>query len=286
MDKLRKCIVFMADNFKIYFFSGKTLLAAAGTLYMAWLTLHPLGEYASLKGERLHALELFAHYTSGTVQMLIITMGLFLLFCDAPFLNHITRYRLIRADRLSFYMGQVLYVIAVSGLYTLWIWICTMVGAAGSFRWGGGWSRTVTVAGKNYSMTGMRMINGFTDRLVRSLTPEQAFYRAALGLFLFCIFSGLMLCAVSMLFNGMAGNAILGILIGSDYALTSIYGNGKFFYIQPLSMIKVAGQDLGSSPYSPSIGYVAVFLTVGCILFLLLGFYCSRRHGGREMDGL
>lgn len=284
MDRLRKCAVYISDNFKIYFSSGKTVLVAAGTIFIAWLTLHPLGTYAAENGERLHALELLPQYTSGTLQMLIIAMGLFLLLCDAPFLNHVTMYRLVRGDRLSFYMGQVIYIIAVSGLYTLWIWICTLVGVAGKLRWTGTWSRTVTVAGKNSNMTGIRLINGFSDRLVKELAPGQAFFRAVLGLFLFSIFAGIMLCTVNMIFKKISGNMILGILIGSDYALTSIYGNGKFFYIQPLSMIKVAGQDLGSSPYSPTICYVAVFLSVGSLLFLLLGLIHT--HYSREITGL
>ena len=148
----------------------------------------------------LQILELFIWTYGDAASVMLSSLLLVLLFADMPFVNQETPYRLIRTKRSVWLAGQLVYVIAATILYNLFLVIVQSVFAAAFAFPGNVWSKTAALLGYGGASKGIVPVS--------VKTMEQVLpYECALQVFLLMLCYFLFIAAVMLCLNLLIGNA-------------------------------------------------------------------------------
>lgn len=167
-------------------------------------------------------LEPFLWTFGDTTAILLSSVLLLLLFSDLPVLSAITPYYLCRTTKKRWLFGQLFYVSAVSGIYTVFMLgatmiLCSKVGYPGNI-----WSDTAAMLA--YSKLGENLNVPSTVKVMESVTPYGCTAQVILLLFLY------ILC---LSFIVLAGNLFLGKTVDwqQDFcsAFTDFFWSLKYF---------------------------------------------------------
>ena len=148
----------------------------------------------------LQILELFIWTYGDAASVMLSSLLLVLLFADMPFVNQETPYQLIRTKRSVWLAGQLVYVIAATILYNLFLVIVQSVFAAAFAFPGNVWSKTAALLGYGGASKGIVPVS--------VKTMEQVLpYECALQVFLLMLCYSLFIAAVMLCLNLLFGNA-------------------------------------------------------------------------------
>lgn len=148
----------------------------------------------------LQILEPFIWTYGDAMSVMLSSLLLVLLYADMPFVNQETPYRLIRTKRSVWLAGQLVYVIAATILYNLFLVIVQSVFAAAFAFPGNVWSKTAALLGYGGASKGIVPVS--------VKTMENVFpYECALQVFLLMLCYSLFIAAVMLCLNLLIGNA-------------------------------------------------------------------------------
>lgn len=148
----------------------------------------------------LQILEPFIWTYGDAASVMLSSLLLVLLFADMPFVNQETPYRLIRTKRSVWLAGQLVYVIAATVLYNLFLVIVQSVFAAAFAFPGNVWSKTAALLGYGGASKGIVPVSVKT---MENVLP----YECALQIFLLMLCYSLFIAAVMLCLNLFIGNA-------------------------------------------------------------------------------
>ena len=148
----------------------------------------------------LQILEPFIWTYGDAASVMLSSLLLVLLFADMPFVNQETPYRLIRTKRSVWLAGQLVYVIAATVLYNLFLVIVQSVFAAAFAFPGNVWSKTAALLGYGGAAKGIVPVSVKT---MENVLP----YECALQIFLLMLCYSLFIAAVMLCLNLFIGNA-------------------------------------------------------------------------------
>ena len=230
----------------------------------------------------LQILEPFIWTYGDAASVMLSSLLLVLLFADMPFVNQETPYRLIRTKRSVWLAGQLLYVIAATILYNLFLVIVQSVFAAAFAFPGNVWSKTAALLGYGGASKGIVPVS--------VKTMEQVLpYKCALQIFLLMLCYSLFVASVMLCLNLFIGNAagvigafavnLYGFLLNPNlfqklFHLTEnqLYqANVLCGWLSPLNHATFPMHNFGYD-YLPEIGTsIGIFLAVIVLLMILSG---------------
>ena len=148
----------------------------------------------------LQILEPFIWTYGDAASVMLSSLLLVLLFADMPFVNQETPYQLIRTKRSVWLAGQMVYVIAATILYNLFLIIVQSVFAAAFAFSGNVWSKTAALLGYGGASKGIVPVS--------VKTMEQALpYECAFQIFLLMLCYSLFIAVLMLCLNLLIGNA-------------------------------------------------------------------------------
>lgn len=148
----------------------------------------------------LQILEPFIWTYGDAASVMLSSLLLVLLFADMPFVNQETPYQLIRTKRSVWLAGQLVYVVAATILYNLFLVIVQSVFAAAFAFPGNVWSKTAALLGYGGASKGIVPVSVKT---MENVLP----YECALQVFLLMLCYSLFIAAVMLCLNLLIGNA-------------------------------------------------------------------------------
>ena len=148
----------------------------------------------------LQILEPFIWTYGDAASVMLSSLLLVLLFADMPFVNQETPYQLIRTKRSVWLAGQLVYVVAATILYNLFLVIVQSVFAAAFAFPGNVWSKTAALLGYGGASKGIVPVSVKT---MENVLP----YECALQIFLLMLCYSLFIAAVMLFLNLLIGNA-------------------------------------------------------------------------------
>lgn len=162
----------------------------------------------------VQAMEPFLWTFGDATSILLSSLLLLLLFSDLPKLSPASPYYLIRMTKKKWLLGQLIYVAAVTGIYTLYMLIATVFLCMKMSYVGDIWSETAAMLA--YSKLGKDLSVPSTVKVMESITPYGCSLQVMALLFVY---------ALTLSFVILAGNLVLGksrgMILGLFY---SVYG--------------------------------------------------------------
>lgn len=215
MKKLRQAFSIAGYNFRLWRRNPRILVTFALTFILCFLLSDKTVRFAVAHNTTLQMLEPFIWSFGDSNSILLSSVLLVMLFADMPFLCAGTPFYLVRTDRRTWILGQVLYILAATTVYLLFVLAATVLLSMKYAFPGNMWSPTAAILG--YTNAGKRVA---IPALVKTLEMSWPYESAACIFLLMLGYSGgmVMLMLVCNLRYGPAAG-VVSVLVYSVYGI-------------------------------------------------------------------
>lgn len=208
----------------------------------------------------------FPHLLTVPVTVPIFSCFAMLLFSNAPFIDRHMPFILVRTGRITWVLGQLLYIFFASLLYTVTNYLITVIAFIPRIDFTSDWGKIIRTLALNPASAmekGIEKTVNIQNGIVSTFSAIEATL-ISLGLFfLVTFFIGIVIFSLNLMIGKMSGLIAIGILVFISYF--SIFVGRltiglKVFYFSPLSWTSLQYVDWYGSGEAPSFLYVVVFL--------------------------
>lgn len=229
-----------------------------------------MGDVCHALGEKMNPW-IFPFLFTYRYMKIILMMPLLFIFCDAPFIDGNQVYVMLRTNRRSWCVGQILYVIVSSFLYTMLLLISSVLFNLGNMQWGTTWGVVLGKSAMTSIVSSLGKSHGtirISSMVVRYYKPYQAMILSFLLMWLSFMFIGLIIYVLNVISKTqLAGTLTAGVLI----LFTAVADlRAKFVKYSPISWNSLNNVDVANVTAFPKIDFV--LLTYICIIIILIIF--------------
>lgn len=201
---------------------------------------------------------IFPFLIDSFIFQLLIIFGIVFLFCDAPFMDDIQPYLLIRSTRHDWILGKIYYIIVATFIFLLFVNISIILSLTPYMYYSSDWGKVLATLAQTNASNMVQLI-AINKKILTNYTPFQAMTICFL-LEWFCgIIIGLTLFSANTLLNKR-----IGILITSCIPLLDILFNAGFssfsYHFSPTSMARLSILDTSGFSRYPTPQYAFIFL--------------------------
>lgn len=265
MKSIRICV----QNLRKWLGNSRIYIAFVIVFLFTLIYTKGLWLVADNVGEKL-SIYIFPFLTTYRYMKIIYLFPLLLLFCDAPFVDANQQFVMIRSSRLSWGIGQMLYIICGSFFYALFMLLSSIVVNIGHIQMGTSWGKSLILAGTTNicSILGIQYDTvQISSIIVKYYTPAQAMLWSFLFLWMICIILGLIIYDFNILFqSNIVGLFAAGFLILFTAVVDGIQ---QLIWYSPVSWSSLNNIDVAKTTGLPGI-YFVLFVYIGAILALLI----------------
>ncbi len=265
MKSIRICV----QNLRKWLGNSRIYIAFVIVFLFTLIYTKGLWLVADNVGEKL-SIYIFPFLTTYRYMKIIYLFPLLLLFCDAPFVDANQQFVMIRSSRLSWGIGQMLYIICGSFFYALFMLLSSIVVNIGHIQMGASWGKSLILAGTTNicSTLGIQYDTvQISSIIVKYYTPAQAMLWSFLFLWMICIILGLIIYDFNILFqSNIVGLFVAGFLILFTAVVDGIQ---QWIWYSPVSWSSLNNIDVAKTTSLPGI-YFVLFVYIGAILALLI----------------
>lgn len=237
---------------------------------------------------------LFPFILSYSMNLCVLYFTLILLFCDAPFFDEQFPYLCMRTGRLVWVVGQILYIIFASLLFTVVNYILSLLACLPNLGFSLGWGKILRIMTMPTSgdflklyMTGVMADPAGSANVMSLYTPIQATLLSLLLMWLVGIFLGLLMFAINLRAHQGIGALAASFFVFFDF-FASIFADGHGFttpviyYFSPVSWTNLTKLQMNVNDRPP----LSYALTVLCVVIILLILVCIHTMKKREIEVL
>lgn len=207
------------------------------------------------------------------------------IFCDAPFVDSNQMYVMLRTDRTTWGIGQVLYIFAGSFFYMFVLMMSTIVLNIGHIKWDNTWGNVLGLAGTSTVQT---VLGHATDTVkvlgivIKYFTPVQAMFFSALLMWLSFVLTGLIIYVL----NIITGTKFIGVCVASFFIIFTAVADGKSIItrVSPMSWNSLNNIDIGGMTEYPGIVYVLTLYIVMIVVLSIIAVAAGRKTSINSSD--
>lgn len=244
----------------------------------------PFSKNANMQSIPLQASEIFIALLNTRFSMLLFSSAAVMLFGDLPVLERFTANALMRGTRKSWMAGQALYIVVVSLLLPLFIWLVTLLVALPNITFANKWSRPVKLLALSgrIAIPAEQMKLGMPEFIIRNYLPWEAFSHSfALFSCMSCFF-GIVSLMLRMRFQSGSFVVLLGMNIFSWSMAIFDYSGTLYGIMAILSVHYNASlyqhQMVGFNPLAPNLLVSYAILIIAVIIMLWLSTHAVKRY--------
>lgn len=210
-----------------------------------------------------------------------------LLFCDAPFIDSHMPFLMVRTGRNSWILGQLLYILMASLLYTIINYLITVIAFFPIIDFTSDWGKVLRTLATDLSSAtnmGIHLTAVVSGSIVSSYSAIDATL-ISLGLFfLVTFFTGIVIFSLNLITRKPIGIIVAGIFVFISYFciyVGTLTIGLKVYYFSPLSWSSLLFIDWSGSGDSPSFAYAIAFLIAST---LVLSIFSIATFAKRDVD--
>ena len=212
---MREALAIARYNFRLWHRNPRIIITFSLTFILCFLLSDKVVRFAQEHNTTMQLVEAFIWSFGDSNSILLSSVLLVMLFADMPFLSSGTPFYLVRTSRRVWITGQVLYTIAATAVYLLFILASTMLLCMRQSFPANMWSPTAAILG--YTNAGERLA---IPTLVKTLEMSWP-YPAMLTLFTLMLGYTLVMVLLMLTCNLRFGQAagVISVLVYSLYGL-------------------------------------------------------------------
>lgn len=209
---------------------------------------------------------------------LIYTLPLLFIFCDAPFIDRDHLFVIIRTGRIKWFLGQVLYIIAASALYYLFLMACTLFFSYPNLTLTNEWGKLFYTISRTDAAMQMDVWSfNVPWNILNYFTPIQAMVFTLLMSWS----SGCLLGMIVFTCNVLQSKRIIGVIVGGSIIILSAFLSNDYLsgskWFSPLSWSTLNQIDIAGLTNCPPFQYCVTSIVIGFLICFFLSLFKIRR---------
>lgn len=209
--------------------------------------------------------------------IIMITLGMLLIFCDAPFMVENTYYQIVRSGRGVWFLGKVCSIAIQSFLYTIAMAVIPILYLLPNIEYSNKW-------GKVLGMLAQVEVEGLSSNVLQPAypilahyTPVEAMITIFLLIFLNGVFMGLLITTGNLFCSKSAG-PVLGAMLAFLPYLTIRLSNVRVgYYISTFSWLDISMFHSYQGAGLPTLSYAYIVLLLGMTLCAIFSYIKIKR---------
>ena len=209
----------------------------------------------------------------------LYTIPLIFLFCNAPFKDKNYMFVIVRSGRIRWAIGEILYIVATSGIYYIYIFLLSLILRIGHFSFCTDWGEALITISHTRATSILGEIRiEVPNIIIDCFSPFQAIWFTFLMSWLCGIFLGLII----FFFNLITRQPFIGTVIASIFPIISYLVSigekmGRFMKFSPVSWITLNNIDVGGYTSCLPFDYCLKFILLSCGTLCMLILICESR---------
>lgn len=275
MDNVRSILLSMSKGFRQWKHSTRVYLVFALLLLFQWYGFREYTDIAAYLGIPM-SLCIFPFFVGMPMDTSSFGAMAMILYSEAPFSDHHAPFMIIRTGRRNWVIGQILYVLLSSLVYTLVAVLLSFVVLLPNVELNFDWGRVIWTMVQNPNLLdelGVRDITWPDLDVVRAISGQKALLLSILFYWLVTVFLGMIMLFFNVISKKGVGLVLAGVFIGLSYFSASfgalVFGSAiKWF--SPVCWRYIGNLGLNSNSNLPPVWYAFTILVV-LILAMAVG---------------
>ena len=274
MKAVRICM----QNIRKWVGNRRILMCIAMTTLLVYSYTKDLSVLCNYMGQKMNPW-IFPFLFAFRYMRIVFMIPVMFIFCDAPFVDTNQTYIMLRTKRNIWSMGQILYIIVSSFLYTLFHLLLTIIFNIQYMQWGTTWGDVLGNAGTSGIMVNLNIrytTVGISASIIRYFTPAQAMFFSFILMWLSFIFIGMLIYAINILTKSKG----ISIIVTGFLILLNAVVEGKPYWCKfsPLSWNYIGCIDVGGRTQYPTITYVLCMYILMIVIFGIIAVAAGNRR--------
>lgn len=274
MKAVRICM----QNIRKWVGNRRILMCIAMTTLLVYSYTKDLSVLCNYMGQKMNPW-IFPFLFAFRYMRIVFMIPVVFIFCDAPFVDTNQTYVMLRTKRNIWSMGQILYIIVSSFLYTLFHLLLTIIFNIQYMQWGTTWGDVLGNAGTSGIMVNLNIrytTVGISASIIRYFTPAQAMFFSFILMWLSFIFIGMLIYAINILTKSKG----ISIIVTGFLILLNAVVEGKPYWCKfsPLSWNYIGCIDVGGRTQYPTITYVLCMYILMIVIFGIIAVAAGNRR--------
>lgn len=265
MDNIIKVIRIAYYSLKKTFTGSKIYIALILSFMYIQFMLNPVKVFA----ENVHigvAPYVFPFLLTSSYSVKIFLLLVILLFCNAPFMDETQLYILVRTGRKRWCAGQILYIMLLSGLYTLLLILFTVLALTPQLSIEIGWGKVINTLAQTGIAAAQGIPISFDYTIILKYHPIAAMVLEGFLCWLLFVLFGNIIFTVNMKISKFAGNIIAVSLV--FFQMISEEISPFLTYFSPASWVSLSFLDIDNTNQYPGVSYALIVMVIANFVFI------------------
>lgn len=265
-------VVFCGLNVKHDIEKGKLPALLVVSFFLIQFFFSGAGNYLLEHGQKMQVLELFSFSLTSPIPYLFFFFGMLFLLSGVPRVGEDTLFYLIRSGRIVWLAGQYLFILLITVVYLLWLFLCFLVALKWQVSFTNEWSQpAILVCQTNIVQNiGININVWFPYELIQNYTPLSLFLTEVLVQLLLFFMIGSLLVCLRLCGLHKIPYIIIMVLWMQSFLFQQFDVKPVFFKLCPVGASWPVYWDYGYLKGAPTIRYVLCFyIFFGALLVLL-----------------
>lgn len=215
MKSIRRAFVTAGYNFRLWKKNPRIFVTFALTFIMCFLLTDKTVRFAVEHNTIMQMVESFIWSFGDSNSILLSSVLLVMLFADMPFLSSGTPFYLVRTDRRTWITGQVIYILAATSIYLIFVLVSTILLSFQQSFMDNMWSPTAAILG--YTNAGERVAIPALVKTLEMSWPYQSMISIFLLMLGYTAVMVLLMLVSNLHFGQVAG--VVSVLVFSLYGI-------------------------------------------------------------------
>ena len=272
MKSIRICI----QNMRKWLGNSRITVALMVIFLFTFMYTKGLGKICEYTGEKL-SWYIFPFLTTYRYMQILYLFPLIMIFSDAPFIDSNQQFVMVRAGRLSWGIGQMLYIITGSFCYTAFMLLSSVIVNIGHIQPSASWGKGLILA----ATTNLTTLLGIqydtvkiTGSIVRYYTPAQAMLWSFVFLWMICTILGLIIFDLNIAFKSNAvGLLVSGFLIFFTAVVDEVQ---QLMWLSPVTWSSLNSIDVAKTSSLPGFYFVLSMYSGAIVVLFIAGALLSK----------
>jgi hypothetical protein len=272
VKSIRICI----QNMRKWIGNSRIIVSLIVIFLFTYLYTKGLWKISDYTGEKLSPY-IFPFLTTYRYMKILYLFPVIMIFSDAPFIDSNQQFVMVRSGRLSWGIGQMLYIVVGSFCYTMFMLLSSIIVNIGHIQLDTSWGKGLILA----ATTNLTSALGIqydtvkvTGSIVRYYTPAQAMLWSFVFLWMICTILGLIIYDLNILFKS---NAVGVLVTGFMVFFTAIVDEvQQFMWFSPVTWSSLNNIDVAKTTSLPSFYFVLYMYSGAIVILFIMGALLSR----------
>ena len=212
---------------------------------------------------------------------IIILLGYLILVCDAPFIGNGYLFLVARCGKKSWIIGESLFMLSYSALYTLSMYVFTIINFGTKIEFGTSWGKAILTLTRTDAAQQFG-IHDFNQTVVENYMPIEATAKTIFLCTLLLWFIGMLVFALNYLLKNQVGVLLAAMIIFGDLAIYNFFSDSLYRF-SPVSLMKLS-VITGVNQWNPTFLYATSVLIGGSLILMAIEMVSAKFTKGKSID--